>query len=50
MVIILYHFDVIVNSVFTRFKKFGFGNAFDSLVSGAAYVFFLKKERIDIFG
>ncbi len=29
---------------------FGFGNAFDSLVSGAAYHFFLKKNKIRIFG
>ena len=27
---------------------FGIGNAFDSLVSGAVYVFFLKKHRYDL--
>lgn len=29
---------------------FGFGNAFDCLVSAAAYVYYLKKKRINIFG
>lgn len=28
---------------------FGIGNAFDSIVSGIAYVYFLKKNQIDIF-
>lgn len=28
---------------------FGIGNAFDSIVSLAAYAFLLKKERINIF-
>ncbi len=29
---------------------FGFGNLFDSFVSGAAYIFFLKQEKIKILG
>lgn len=28
---------------------FGFGNAFDSVVSLLAYVYLMKKEKIDIF-
>ncbi len=28
---------------------FGFGNAFDSLVSGAVYAYFLKKKKINFF-
>lgn len=27
---------------------FGFGNAFDSIVSGGAYAFLLKKKKINI--
>ena len=45
---ILYLTDAWVPSLPGIALMFGFGNAFDSLVSAAAYAYFLKKQKINI--
>ena len=45
---ILYHFGVWEPSLIGIALLFGIGNAFDSIVSLVAYVFLLKKEKINI--
>lgn len=45
---ILYLADVWKPSLIGIALLFGFGNAFDSIVSGGAYAFLLKKKKINI--
>ena len=48
-------FLILSKNAYTKFSAvpgiallFGIGNAFDSLVSAAAYVYLLKKQKINI--
>lgn len=46
---ILYRMGIWVPSLIGIALLFGIGNAFDTIVSGAVYVYMLRKKQINIF-